>query len=115
MRGLKILAIEPDIGVRALYHRILSRRHQVTEMSNISYELDARAYDVVIVHSEEVKHHIVNIPWSRLIVAGNQVSAIPDGSWGITKPFHMDELEEIIELTASPDPTVPMEAVRRLQ
>lgn len=103
MRRLKILAIEPDIGVRDLYQRYLSKKYNVEAMANVSYELDASKYDVVIVHSEEAKVHITNIPMSHLIVAASYPSAHPDGNWAITKPFHMEELNEIVEVIGYPE------------
>lgn len=107
MRRLKILAIEPDEEVKVLYSSYLSARsHLVQTMSSISYELDASDYDVVIVHSEEIKQHIVGIPFDKLIVAGNHPSAHYDGNWAITKPFHMEELSEVLEIIADPTASI---------
>lgn len=96
---MRILAIELDIEVRELYKNWLSKeRHRVEAMANITYDFDASDYDVVIVHSDEVKHHLINVRYDRVIVASSKPTARMDGSWALSKPFHMEELWEIMDV-----------------
>lgn len=102
---MHILAFDPDIEVRELYKKYL-RRDEIETMAFVTFTFDASHYDVVIVSDAKAKHNIENIPENRIIVASEKVSAIKDGSWGLTKPFHMQELLEILEVIRTGQPVV---------
>jgi hypothetical protein len=99
---MRVLVIEADDRIQALYKEVLSvtRRHQVDTFTNVGIygEIDVQNYDVVIVDKEETKYYLTNIPWNRIVVASGRPSALPNGAWGITKPFLLSELVDIIDI-----------------
>ncbi len=96
---MKILAIEADEQVRDLYRDwFFKKSHEVQTISYAAQEINVQKYDVVIVDKEETKHFLVNIRYDHVIVAATQPTAKKNGSWAISKPFHMEELDEIVDV-----------------
>ncbi len=99
---MRILAIEKDPDVRGLYVRYLTKHnHEVTAVNYLQplVMTDLSHYDVVIADRDSVVTQIANVPADHVIVAsGEHVTAKKTGTWAITKPFHMEELDEILEV-----------------
>lgn len=96
---MRILAIEPNADVCALYWNSLTKRkHEVTVLREVDRPISADLYDVVIVSKEETKTYITNLPFDHIIVASSEPTAKANGTWALTKPFHMAELAEILDV-----------------